>query len=849
MTLFKLKRLFRYYYLAIIAFLLLFLLTQIAYHETRRRTEQRQAALFTDQTDQLRADIERRLHHYVQILKGTQGLFVASTEVSRKDWKRYVETIDVNQNYPGIQGIGFAQYIRPEALHRHLSQVRAEGFPHYRVMPENARAEYTPITYLEPFDERNQRAFGFDMFSEPIRRKAMQKARDTNQPVISGKVKLVQETGTDVQSGFLLYLPVYETETPPATVYERRQKLLGYVFSPFRAKDLMNNVIGSDFEDIDVEVYDGDTVNRQSLLFDKDGVLTYFQPRPANRYSRLIPLSIYGHTWNIYTSSLPSFNSSSDLDLAHLILGGGLVISLLLCVVLWNLANGQKNADLRQTITDNATAALFMIDARGYCTFMNPAAHEMTGYTFEEIRQQPLQQMIHSWPAQQERPDVASSWPLHPVLRHQREIRGHEALFNRKDGSRFHVTCAARPIYENRSPVSILMEVRDITEEKGIRQEMLESVERQKLILEAMPQIAWTATPTGEITYYNQRWYDYTGLPREPISTESWNAVRHPDEADISLQMLLQDANNREVEGAKMQFRRAADGTYRWHLVRATPIKKEDGQMLLWIGTCTDIHDEMLREAFLQDYNYKLADINQELQQKNAELVRINTDLDNFVYTASHDLKSPVVNIEGFITVLSKKYAQREETPETKMLHMIGEAARKLKCTINDLTEITKVQKNQEQSPALLFFDEIVEDVRQDLHMLIEQSGGTITTCFEIKSVEYARKNLRSVIYNLLSNAIKYRSPERPLRVEMTTRETPEYILFQIRDNGLGINERQKSKLFTMFKRFHAHVEGTGIGLYIVKRIIENNQGRIEVESEEGQGTTFRVWFRTMNGE
>jgi signal transduction histidine kinase len=180
---------------------------------------------------------------------------------------------------------------------------------------------------------------------------------------------------------------------------------------------------------------------------------------------------------------------------------------------------------------------------------------------------------------------------------------------------------------------------------------------------------------------------------------------------------------------------------------------------------------------------------------------------------------------------------------------MIGEAARKLKRTINDLTEITKVQKNQEQAPALLFFEEIVEDVKQDLHLLIEQSGVRIISRFEVKSVEYARKNLRSVIYNLLSNALKYRSSERPLLVEMTTRETPEHILFQIRDNGLGINERQKSKLFTMFKRFHAHVEGTGIGLYIVKRIIENNRGRIEVESEEGQGTTFRVWLRTVNNE
>ncbi|WGR90817.1 CHASE domain-containing protein (plasmid) [Bradyrhizobium sp. ISRA435] len=173
------------------------------------------------------------------------GLFAATgNRVTREEWRTYVNTLAIDRDYPGIQGVGFAKHIAAQQRHAHVLAVRSEGFPDYQIKPGGDRDEYTSIVYLEPFDWRNRRAFGFDMFTEPVRRQAMIRARDTGAPSISGKVTLVQETDQGVQNGVLMYLPVYQTAVPPATVEERKAGLVGYVYAPFRMRDLMQGILG-----------------------------------------------------------------------------------------------------------------------------------------------------------------------------------------------------------------------------------------------------------------------------------------------------------------------------------------------------------------------------------------------------------------------------------------------------------------------------------------------------------------------------------------------------------------------------------------------------------------------------
>jgi signal transduction histidine kinase len=267
---------------------------------------------------------------------------------------------------------------------------------------------------------------------------------------------------------------------------------------------------------------------------------------------------------------------------------------------------------------------------------------------------------------------------------------------------------------------------------------------------------------------------------------------------------------------------------------------------------------EQAKEILQQDLNSKNADIAQlakeavmikrELQQNYTELQRVNNDLDNFVYTASHDLRSPIANLEGLHQMLSKKMVSNSNLndQEKRILTMMAESVSKLRRTIDDLSQVAKVQKEEVPQETLLFKD-LIEEVKMDLSDMINQSGAQIRVALQAQTLSYSHKHLRSILYNLLSNALKYRSAERSPLIEVSTQNGEEGVSLSVKDNGLGLEEKQANKLFQIFKRFHTHVEGSGIGLYIVKRIVENNGGSISVHTQLGKGSEFTIFFQSVN--
>jgi PAS domain S-box-containing protein len=231
----------------------------------------------------------------------------------------------------------------------------------------------------------------------------------------------------------------------------------------------------------------------------------------------------------------------------------------------------------------------------------------------------------------------------------------------------------------------------------------------------------------------------------------------------------------------------------------------------------------------------------EELMKKNQELVRINTDLDNFIYSASHDLKSPIVNMEGLMAALERTLKPKLDTREDKLFEMMGASIMRLKSTISSLSDVTKIAKNFEKTVQLINIPELVEDVKNDISELIKESNVRFVENYRIREIDFVKANLKSILYNLISNAIKYRSPEREAIVQIFTFEQNDHYVICIEDNGLGLSESQQAKLFSMFKRIHKQGEGSGIGLYIIKRIVENVNGKIVVESQEGKGSRFMV--------
>jgi len=249
---------------------------------------------------------------------------------------------------------------------------------------------------------------------------------------------------------------------------------------------------------------------------------------------------------------------------------------------------------------------------------------------------------------------------------------------------------------------------------------------------------------------------------------------------------------------------------------------------------CYDVTAQVLAKENLSKFNTELA-------VKNKELIKVNSDLDNFIYTASHDLKAPVSNLEGLFYTLFEEIEMNEDVVYLKSL--IEQSFDRFKNTILDLTEISKAQKDSLEDVELVSVSKLIHEVKEGIKEQIEKHHGTIVEELAVKEIRFSRKNLRSVLYNILSNGIKYSKPDQPPILKVSTEMVEDYIVLSISDNGLGIPEGSLDKIFQMFKRFHDHVEGTGVGLYIVKRIIENAGGKIEVLSKVGEGSTFKIYF------
>ena len=234
------------------------------------------------------------------------------------------------------------------------------------------------------------------------------------------------------------------------------------------------------------------------------------------------------------------------------------------------------------------------------------------------------------------------------------------------------------------------------------------------------------------------------------------------------------------------------------------------------------------------------------LRTTNEQLTRTNIDLDNFIYTASHDLRSPIANIEGLLLLLRQQLPPdaRQAGLVPRVLDMMQGAIERFQLTIAQLTDLAKLQHAHTQPAEEVDLPAVVEAVLLDLEAMLTEAHAELHISLDsCRTVSFAPQHLRSIIYNLLSNAIKYRHPDRPLEIAIRCHSASTATVFEVQDNGLGLTPEQQGKLFGMFRRMHAHVPGSGMGLYMVKRILENAGGTILVQSQPYVGTTFTVSF------
>ena len=340
--------------------------------------------------------------------------------------------------------------------------------------------------------------------------------------------------------------------------------------------------------------------------------------------------------------------------------------------------------------------------------------------------------------------------------------------------------------------------------------------ERFRFMAESMPQKIFTATPNGDIDYFNRQWFEFSGLPFEEIKGWGWTQFVHPADLEENIERWLHSIKTGEPFLFQHRFRRA-DGLYRWHLSRVRAMRDASGDITMWIGSNTEIHEQ---------------------KEKEDELRRANEDLQQFAYSASHDLQEPIRNVAVYSEIVARRYHDRLDDDGKLFLGFLTEGGRRLATLIDDLLAYTRLGVIDEPT-APVDSSVVLEHALSSLAEAIRESNATVTYD-SLPEVCMGDAHLQQVFQNLISNALKYRKEEPPQIHVSAVREGATW-RFAVQDNGIGIDAQYKETIFGVFKRLHrdARYSGTGIGLAICQRVVERYGGRIWVESAPGEGATF----------
>ncbi len=369
----------------------------------------------------------------------------------------------------------------------------------------------------------------------------------------------------------------------------------------------------------------------------------------------------------------------------------------------------------------------------------------------------------------------------------------------------------------------------------------LESEQRFHIMADFIPPMGWIADKTGWIFWYNQRWYDYTGTTSTDMERGGWQTVHDPERLPAVQEMWSASI----ISGQPFQMEMpllGADGTFRMFLTRVVPWKDKDGNISRWFGTNTDINDLTLVQKELRKLNEQLEI---KIRERTSDLASTNKELESFAYSVSHDLRAPLRHLDGFADLLRKSCYLQINSESQRYMDKITASAQTMGHLIDDLLEFSRLLRS-EVSSKYVNLNLMQEEVRRDMEP--DLAGRSIVWKIgDLPEVYGDRSMLRQVFTNLLSNAVKYtrNRPEAHIEIGCAGASEDMATVF-VRDNGVGFEMDYVHKLFGVFQRLHSdEFEGTGVGLAIVRRVIDRHGGRVWAEGVPDQGATFYCSLRT----
>jgi len=798
---------------------------------------------FNFQVQEVELLIKQRLLAYTQVLYGTRGLYAASDSVNRDEFKQYVNNLQLEMFYPGILGVGYAVLIPVQLKEQHLSKIRQQGFPNYKIYPVGEREEfYTSVIYIEPFAERNLRAFGYDMYLESVRRKAMQRARDNNTAAMSGKITLVQETEQDIQAGFIIYLPQFRREANISTRDERRSQIIGWHYTVFRMNDLMHGILGNSFKDLDINIYDS-AISKDTLMYDEHGT-KYKQAEP--HFKSIKHIEIAGHIWLLDMSSHPNLETQLDLRRSELIAMAGISGSLMMSWIIWLLVSGRKRAlqaaqkmtvelseretRYRQMFEDNSCASVLIHPQTFNIIAANLAASIFWGYSQEQLSSMKMSQINSMAPKK-------IHTHFNNTLKGSQQIQTQHRL---KSGELREVELYAGPItYQGETVIYEIFH--DITARVRAEKALQESTARWEFAIEGSGDGVWDwDVSTGDVIF-SRRLLEMLGYKEDEINAHisEWQKRIHPDDkpkVEANLANYFAGKTSSYISEYRLLCK---DGSWKWILDRGVIVRhNEQGHALRVVGTHTDISLQKETETVLRE-------------AKNSA-IQANTAKSEFIANMSHEIRTPMNAILGFSSILSDVIT---DPMQQHYLNAIETSGKTLLQLINDILDLSKIEAGKLE---LQFTPVSIKSICEDISIVFSQKLKDKGLDFIIDIADdlpayllLDETRLRQVLLNLVGNAVKFTSEgfvRLTVNIKQNKTSSTLHLMIAISDSGIGIAKDQQQTIFSAFtqqKLQDISYGGTGLGLTICTRLLKLMKGKIDISSELGKGSCFTVHLET----